>query len=239
MVHAATVLLIMLFFGQWIKLVPLACLAGILVVAAYHMSEWHSFLELLKGSKGGIAVLLATFFMTVLVDLTAAIQLGVVLSAFIFMKRMADITSIKLLAKEIEEDEKADGRPLNKFIVPTGVEVYEIDGPLFFGAASQFDETDREIGEKPKVRILRFRDVPFIDSTGMHALKNFYHRCQGSHIRLIITGLHVQPLNEMVKSNLYELIGEENVFSNMKDALNRAGELAREKKVSSFPQPSR
>ena len=229
-VHAFTVLLVMLFFGRWIQLVPLASLAGILVVVAYHMSEWHSFLELLKGSKGGIAVLLATFFVTVLVDLTAAIQLGVVLSAFIFMKRMANVTSIKLLAKEIEEEESAEERPINKFIVPAGVEVYEIDGPLFFGAASQFDETDRAIGERPKVRILRFRDVPLIDSTGMHALKSFYQRCKSSHIKLILTGLHVQPLNEMVKSSLYELIGEENVFSNMKDAVHRAEEFIREKK---------
>lgn len=225
MVHALTVLLIMLFFGRWIKLVPLACLAGILVVVAYHMSEWRSFLELLKGSKGGIAVLLATFFVTVLVDLTAAIQLGVVLSAFIFMKRMADVSSIKLLADEIEADERGEDRPLNKFIIPAGVEVYEINGPLFFGAASQFDEADRAIGQKPKVRILRFRDVPFIDSTGMHALKSFYHQCKKSHIELIITGLHVQPLNEMVKLDLYELIGEENVFSSMKDALDHAGKL--------------
>lgn len=229
-VHAITVLLIMLFFGQWIKLVPLSCLAGILVIVAYHMSEWRSFRELLHGSKGGIAILLVTFLVTVLVDLTAAIQLGVVLSAFLFMKRMANVTSVKLLAKEVEDDEKGEDRPLSKFVVPSGVEIYEIDGPLFFGAASQFDETDRAIGEKPKVRILRFRDVPIIDSTGMHALRNFYHLCKNKHIKLIITGIHVQPLHEMVKSNLYNLIGEENVFSNMKEALSRAEELMRDKK---------
>lgn len=231
-VHAVTVLAIMLFFGRWIKFVPLACLAGILVVVAYHMSEWRSFRELLAGSKGGIVILLATFFMTVFVDLTTAIQLGVVLSAFLFVKRMADVTSVKLLAHEIEEDERVEERPLSKFTVPPGVEIYEIDGPLFFGAADQLDETDRAIGIKPKVRILRFRDVPIIDSTGMHALKSFYHKCKNGHIKLIVTGLHVQPLNEMVKSNLYELIGEENVFSNMKDALHHAGELLHANKIS-------
>ena len=141
------------------------------------------------------------------------------------MKRMADVTHIKLIAKEIEEDEKKEERPLNKFTIPENVEVYEVDGPLFFGAASQLDEVDRSIGEKPKVRILRFRDVPFIDSTGIHSLKSFYHRCKNNRIELIITGLHVQPLNEMVKSNLYDLIGEENVFSNMKDALSRANKI--------------
>ncbi len=230
MVHALTILLIMLFFGRWIKLVPLACLAGILVIVAYHMSEWYSFLELCKGPRGEIAVLLVTFLVTVLVDLPAAIQLGVVLAAFLFIKRMATVTNIKLLAKEIEDDESEEERSINKFIVPAGVEVFEVDGPLFFGAASQFDEVDRELAEKPKIRILRLRDVPIIDSTGMHALKSFYQRCKNSHIQLIITGLHVQPLNEMIKTNLYELIGEENVFQNMKDALSRAGELIRKEK---------
>ncbi|MBI3313569.1 MAG: sulfate permease [Candidatus Omnitrophica bacterium] len=224
-VHAMTVLAVMLFFGPWIKLVPLACLAGILVVVAYHMSEWRSFRELLRGSRGGIIVLLTTFSVTVAVDLNVAIQLGVVLSAFLFMKRMANVTNVKLFTKEIEEEESAEERPINKFIVPKGVEVYEVDGPLFFGAASQLDEVDRTIHEKPKVRILRLRDVPIIDSTGLHALKSFYRRCKGNHIPLIITGLHMQPLNEMVKSNLYDMIGEENVFLNMKDALHRAGEL--------------
>lgn len=224
-VHALTVLLIMLFFGRWIKIVPLACLAGILVIVAYHMSEWHSFLELCKGARGGIVVLLATFLVTVIVDLTVAIQLGIVLAAFLFIKRMATVTNVKFMAREIEEEESAEERPINKFVVPAGVEVYEVDGPLFFGAANQLDEVDRALREKPKVRILRLRDVPLIDSTGMHALKSFYHRCKNSHIHLIITGLHVQPLNEMIKTNLYELIGEENVFQNMKDALSRAGEL--------------
>ncbi|PIW65420.1 MAG: sodium-independent anion transporter, partial [Candidatus Omnitrophica bacterium CG12_big_fil_rev_8_21_14_0_65_45_16] len=183
-VHAITVLLIMLFFGQWIKLVPLACLAGILVVVAYHMSEWHSFLELCKSGRGGIAVLLATFLVTVIVDLTVAIQLGIVLAAFLFIKRMATVTNIKVLTREIEEEESEEERPINTFAVPAGVEVYEVDGPLFFGAANQLDEVDRAIREKPKVRILRLRDVPIIDSTGLHALKSFYHRCKNSHIPL-------------------------------------------------------
>lgn len=224
-VHALIVLLIMLFFGQWIKLVPLACLAGILVVVAYHMSEWHSFLELCKGAKGGIVVLLATFLLTVIVDLTVAIELGTVLAAFLFIKRMATVTNIKFLTREIEEEESAEERPINKFSVPAGVEVYEVDGPLFFGSANQLDEVDRAIREKPKVRILRLRDVSIIDSTGMHALKSFYHRCKNSRIPLIVTGLHVQPLNELIKANLYELIGEENVFGNMKDSLKHAEDL--------------
>jgi SulP family sulfate permease len=230
-VHAATVLLAMLFFGRWIRLVPLACLAGILTVVAYHMSEWRSFRDLVTGSPGARIVLLATFSVTVLIDLTAAIQLGVVLSAFLFMKRMSELTSVKIIADAIDEEVNPKERPLNRFAIPAGVEVYEIDGPLFFGAASQLDETDRAIGVKPRVRILRFRDVPLIDSTGMHALRSFRRRCESRQIKLILTGLHVQPLNEMVKSDLYDLVGEENVFSNMKDALHRARELMREEKA--------
>lgn len=226
-IHAVVVLLVMLFLGSWIKFVPLACLAGILVVVAYHMSEWRSFCSLLKWSAGGRLVLLSTFFLTVLVDLNAAIEIGVVLSAFIFMKRMSDATNIKVIAKEFEDDEKGEDRPLSVFAVPPGVEVYEINGPLFFGAADHFDEVDRQVSLKPKVRILRFRDVPLIDSTGMHALKTFCNKCQREKIHLIFTGVHIQPLNEMVKSNLYDLIGAENVFSNMKDAIERANEYLR------------
>ncbi len=224
-VHAVTVLLIMLFLGAWIKFVPLACLAGILVVVSYHMSEWRSFCELLKWSRGGTLVLLMTFFLTVFVDLNAAIEVGVVLSAFIFMKRMSDATNIKMVAKELEDDEKGEDRPLSAFVVPPHVEIYEINGPVFFGAANRFDEISREVSGGTRVRILRFRDVPLIDSTGMHALRSFYDQCKKSRIHLLITGLHVQPLNEMVKSNLYELIGEDNVFSGMKQALARASEL--------------
>lgn len=221
-VHAFTVLVVMLFMGVWIKFVPMACLAGILVVVAYYMSEWRSFCELLKWSRGGRMVLLTTFLVTIFVDLNAAIEIGVVLSAFIFMKRMSDATNIKMVAKEFEEDEKEEDRPLFNYDIPAGVDVYEINGPLFFGAANRFDEIDRQVSRKPRVRILRFRDVPIIDSTGMQAFKSFFNACRKNHIHLIITGLHVQPLNEMVKANLYGLIGEENVFSSMKDSLARA-----------------
>ncbi|MBF0532233.1 MAG: STAS domain-containing protein [Candidatus Omnitrophica bacterium] len=224
-VHSLTLLIIMLFFGAMIKFVPLACLAGILVVVAYHMSEWRSFRELLQGSWGARLVLLTTFLVTIFVDLNAAIEIGVVLSAFIFMKRMSDVTSIKLVAKEIEDDEKGEDRPLSAFTIPLYVQVYEINGPLFFGAVNRFDEIDRQVNARPRVRILRFRDVPLIDSTGLHAIKAFYEKCRRENIHLIITGLHIQPLNEMVKARLYELIGEHNVFSSMKEAVHRAQEV--------------
>jgi len=223
-IHALTVLLALMFFGRWVKEVPLACLAGILVVVSYHMSEWRSFVDLLRGPKEAAVILLVTFAATVLVDLTAGIELGVVLSAFLFVKRMSEVKNIRLITGAIDEDDLKEDA-IRKVPVPRGVEIYEINGPLFFGAAHQFDETDRIVAEKPKVRILRFKDVPWIDSTALQALKSFYKKCGDRNIRLLITGLHVQPLNEMVKSNLYDLIGEDNVFNGMKEALMHAERL--------------
>lgn len=224
-VHAITVLCIMLFLGSWIKFVPLACLAGILVVVSYHMSEWRSFCELLKWSRGGTLILLATFLLTVFVDLNVAIEVGVVLSAFIFMKNMSDATIVKMVSKEFDDDERGEDLPLLAFPIPPGVEIYELNGPLFFGSTNQFDVIDRQGHEKPKVRVLRFRNVPLIDSTGMHVLKSFYDKNKKAGIHIVMTGLHVQPLNEMVKADLYDLIGEENVFSSMKEAIERSQEL--------------
>jgi SulP family sulfate permease len=229
-IHALTLLLAVFFFGSWIKLVPLAALAGILVVVSYHMSEWRSFRELLSGSKGGVLVLVVTFLVTVIFDLTIAIELGMVLSAFLFVKRMSDIQCVRLVTQQIREEETEEDR-LSSFQTPPGVQIYEVNGPLFFGAASQFDEADRIVSQKPTVRILRFRNVSLIDSTGLHALKSFYEKSKKDRIHLIITGLHVQPLDQMIKSNLYDLVGEANVFSNMKDALSRAAELVVKKDV--------
>ena len=225
LIHALVVLLIVIFLGRFITHIPLACLAGILVVVAYNMSEWRSFLELLRGTKGVITVLLVTFGLTVFVDLAAAIQVGMILYAFIFMKRMSDTSSVRLLASEIRKDEQEENSEQASFSIPKGVEVFEIDGPLFFNATEQFDEIDKAIGEKPRARILRFRNVPFIDSTGMHALKSFIRRCSSNKIPLIIEGLRIQPLNEIIKADLYEVIGEDNVCGSIADAILRAEEV--------------
>ena len=147
----------------------------------------------------------------------------IVLSAFLFMKRMSEIQNIKLITSDAAED--AQEEPMMNYPTPKGVEIYEVDGPLFFGAAHQFDELDRIVSEKPNVRILRFRNVTMIDSTALNAIKSFYDKSRKNNIKLLITGLHAQPLNEMVKSNLFDLIGEENVFGNMKDALGRAHKI--------------
>lgn len=220
-VHAFVILAAVVFFGRWVKEIPLACLAGILVIVAYHMSEWRSFVSLLRSSKGGAAVLLATFFVTVFFDLTLAIEIGMVMALFVFMGRMSSLTRIHVFDREIETEPEERPR-IDRIKVPDGVEIYEIDGPFFFGVAHQFEEAIRVVAKPPRVRVLRLKDVPLIDSTGLQALRSFYQKCRANRIHLIITGLHVQPLNEIVKSDLYDLIGEENVFANIKDALARA-----------------
>lgn len=231
-VHAATVFAALLFLGRWIRLVPLACLAGILTVVAYHMSEWRTFRGLIVSSKGAAVILTATFLLTILIDLTVAIEAGLVLSGILFVKRMAGTSGVRLIAREMVNEERAEKSPLAAIQLPQDVEVYEVNGPLFFGTANQFEEAARAIADKPKVRILRLRNVPFMDSTGLKALKSFYHNSKHSGIALIISGLHVQPLNEMIKADLYDLVGADNVCANIDDALTRARQLLPVNKVN-------
>jgi SulP family sulfate permease len=170
-------------------------------------------------------VLLGTFGLTVLVDLTVAIEFGMVAAAFLFMRRMAEVTHVK--AVEIELDDQGDpyltdpnGVRTRK--VPSGVEVYEINGPFFFGAAETFKDTIAQIGRKPKVLIIRMRNVPAIDSTGMHVLKDLVHRTRGDGTLVLISDIHTQPLVALGRSAVIDEIGEDNVFGNLDDALNRA-----------------
>lgn len=221
-VHAFTLLLILFFFGEWATHIPLACLAGILIVVAYHMSEWRSFRFVLSGPRSGAIVLVLTFFLTVLFDLTVAIEAGVVLSAFLFMHRMARFTGVRVISDD-EETEHDDG--VSKIRIPAGIEVFEIHGPLFFGASHKFEEADRIVSKKPTVRILRLRNVPIVDATGLYSLKSFHEKCRHSDIALIISGIHAQPLNVMKRSGLYEAIGEKNIFTNFREALHYAGQL--------------
>ncbi len=221
-VHSITVLVLMLFFAPWVKAIPLACLAGILTVVAYNMSEWRSFLADLQGLRGSAVVLVLTFVTTVLVDLTVAIEIGLVFSMFLFMHRMSRTTKIRLLQDEIEEEEPAD---LDKIKIPEGVEVYEINGPFFFGVAHEFEEAVRAVAKMPKVRILRLRHVPIIDSTGLQALKEFLKKCRHSHIHLLMTGLQSQPLKALKRTELYDLIGKKNFFDTVQDAIAHARKL--------------
>ena len=226
-IHAIVLLLIMLFFGKWAALIPMATLAGILVVVAYNMSEWHLFVKLLKSPKMDVAVLLVTFFLTVLVDLTVAIQAGVVLAALLFMKRMADVTQVGYITsmvgyEEDEEDAKVDPNNINKFAVPKGVEVFEVNGPFFFGAADRFKHVLGLIVKKPKVLVLRTRTVLAMDATALRALEEVYDTTKRDGTVLVLAGIHAQPLIAMDKAGFLEKIGVENVFENLSEALTRA-----------------
>lgn len=221
-IHAITLLLILLFLGSWARLIPMACLAGILIMVSFYMSEWHSFASLLKGPKSDVAVLLATFALTVIVDLTVAIEMGMALSAFLFMRRMASISRIEAV-REVSEDTP----PL-----PQGVEMYEVYGPLFFGSAQEFQEAMRIVSRKSKVQILRLRYVPAIDATGLHALTQLHAECRKRRVELILLNLHAQPLKLLKKTGLYSAIGEKNIVFTLRQAYRRAQELIGEEKSS-------
>lgn len=225
MVHAVTLLLITLFFGRWAGLIPLATLAAILVVVAYHMSEWRAFRAELSAPRSDVAVLLGTFGLTVFVDLTVAISVGMVLSAFLFMRRMAEVTNVK--AVRIEEDDEGDlyatdMNGVRRRAVPDRVEVYEINGPFFFGAAETFKDTLAQVARKPAVLIVRMRNVPALDSTGMHVLKDLVHRTRRDGTLVLLSDVHTQPLVALSRSAVLDEIGEQNLFGNIDDALNRA-----------------
>ena len=228
-IHAFTLLVITVFAGRWAGLIPMATLAAILVVVSYHMCEWRTFLSELHSPKGDVAVLLTTFLLTVLIDLTVAISVGMVLAAFLFMKRMAEVTNVRALKQEFEDDDAdryaSDENGVRLRDIPPGVEVYEINGAFFFGAAETFKDTLAQIAGKPKVLIIRLRDVLLLDSTGMHALKDVVHRSRKDGTAVLLSDLHMQPLVALTGSTVLEEIGPENVFSNLDDALKRAREL--------------
>ncbi|WP_167618288.1 SulP family inorganic anion transporter [Maribellus sediminis] len=217
-VHALTLLLIMLFVGKWAKLIPMSCLAGILIVVAYNMSEWRSFVGILKGSGFDILVLLVTFFLTVLVDLTYAIQIGVVLSALLFMKRMADNGNKS--AMELDSD------VLENFgTLPEGVGIYEISGPFFFASAKQYCSTLKTIGSRSKVLIIRMRHVPFIDATGLNNLKSVIRELKHGQTTVILSGVNRDVLKDLEKGGISELLGKDMILSSFDIALKKAGEI--------------
>ena len=225
LIHALVLFAIMFFFGKWIAWVPLSCLAAILIMVAYNMSEQKSFLMILRSPKSDVAVLLATFLLTVFVDLTIAIQAGLFLAMLLFMRRMALVTNVGVVTNELnDEDEPEDPNALSKRKVPPQTEVYEINGPFFFGASYKFMEAMNEIGVKSKIRIIRMRHVLALDATGLHTLTEGYRALKKKGVMLIIADLHTQPLFAMEKSGLLEEIGEDNIFGNIDDALNRARE---------------
>jgi SulP family sulfate permease len=228
MVHALTLLVITLFAGRWAALIPMATLAAILVVVAYHMSEWRAFLGELRAPRSDVAVLLTTFGLTVLVDLTVAISVGMVLASFLFIRRMAAVTSVNVVTRELQDEalrNGADEELLDRRRIPDGVEVYEINGPFFFGAATAFKDTLARVAGKPKVLIIRMRHVSALDSTGMHALTEVVHRTRRDGTAVILSDVHMQPLVALTGTPALAEIGEDNVVGDLELALARAREI--------------
>jgi len=223
MMHALMLLAIMLLFGHWAGLIPMATLAAILIVVAYNMSEWRLFVKIFRSPRSDIAVLLTTFLLTVLVDLTAAIQVGVVLAALLFMHRMSRVTQAGYITGELAYlNERDDPEALSKKSVPDGVEVFEIDGPFFFGAADLFKDALNEVERPPKVLILRMRRVPAMDATGLRALEDVYNKTLREHTKLVLSGVQPQPRKVLESSGLLGRVGEANVHSEIDSALERA-----------------
>lgn len=226
-VHATFLLLIMLLFAPVAKLIPLSCLAGILVVVAYHMSEWRHFKDLLRSNRMDIVVLLTTFFLTVFFDLVLAIEIGLILSSFIFMKRMSDVTTINKTENLFNESDLNGVKMFEEELpyIPENVMLYEINGPLFFGASQKFQEFLTDLKQEPKVLILRMRNVPFIDATANSRLKEFHQKLALCGTTIIISGANRQVREELFKSNFYNLLGKRNIHANIKDAISRAEEI--------------
>ena len=222
-VHAVVLLLILLFLMPLAQYSPMACLAGVLVIVSYNMSGWRVFKGLLKNPKSDVAVLLITFFLTVIFDLTVAIEVGLVIACVLFMKRVMETTKISVITDEIDPNNESDLEVHEEHLmIPQGVEVYEINGPYFFGIATKFEEIMSRLGDRPKIRIIRMRKVPFIDSTGIHNLTTLCEMSQKENIHIILSGVNEKVHKVLEKSGFYELLGEENICSNINEALEVA-----------------
>lgn len=225
-IHSIVLLLILLFLGGLTKHIPMACLAGVLVIVAYNMSEWRTFLSLSKQSKSTLAILLTTFGLTVVFDLTVAIQVGLLLSVFTFIKRMNETTHVSLVKDRLDISKEIESHSGNLedevLLLPKGIEVYEIDGPFFFGVANKFDEKMREIGDDPNVRIIRMRKVPFIDSTGLNNLETLCRSAKKDDIQIILSGVIDAVHEKLKKSKVPGLVGPENICANIHMAVARA-----------------
>ena len=230
LIHAVVLLLIYLFLMPYAVYIPLSCLAAILVMVAYNMSEWRTFKYLLRGDKSDVAVLLITFFLTVIVDLTVAIEVGVVLAIVLFVRRVMQTSTVSVLEGQIaatEDVEKAALEDTDRLQIPAGVEVYEIDGPFFFGLASRFEEFENRKGGNTKVRIIRMRKVPFMDSTGVNNLRNLCERTRKRGVTVILSGVTEKVNESLVKFGVDQEIGRENIFPHIIPALEKAAEIAK------------
>ena len=224
--HAVVLALIYLFLMPLVKFIPMACLAGILVVVSYNMSEWRSFKAILKNPKSDIIVLLVTFFLTVIFDLTVAIEVGVLIACLLCMKRMAETTNVSVLSDEIDPNADSDVQGnLEHLTIPEGVKVYEINGPYFFGIGNKFEEMMGDMGGRAKVRIIRMRKVPFIDSTGVHNLSNMCRMCSQMGVKVVLSGVNPQVMKVLENAGMDDVVGKENICSHINIALKRAEEI--------------
>ena len=225
-VHAVVLFLIFAFFMPLAKYIPMACLAGVLVIVSYNMSGWRTFKALLKNPKSDVIVLLITFFLTVIFDLTIAIEIGLVIACVLFMKRVMETTQISVITDEIDPNNESDmDLHEERLSIPTGVEVYEISGPYFFGIATQFEEVMSQLGDRPKVRVIRMRKVPFIDSTGIHNLSNLCEMSQKENITIVLSGVNPTVHTTLEHAGFYNLLGKDNICPNINEALKRANVL--------------
>lgn len=229
-VHAIVLLLIFLFFMPLAKYIPMACLAGVLVIVSYGMSGWRSFLALMKNPKSDVTVLLITFFLTIIFDLTVAIEVGLIIACLLFMKRVSEITDVKAVTDEINEESDMIKDNAEHLTIPEGVEVYEINGPYFFGAGNKFEEVMAAFGDRPKVRIIRMRKVPFVDSTGIHNLTNLCEMSHNEGIEVVLSGVCEKVHKQLEKARFYDILGNKNICSHINLALERANEIIVEKK---------
>lgn len=226
-IHAVVLLLIFLLLMSYAQYIPMACLAGVLVIVSYNMSGWRTFKQLMKNPKSDVTVLLITFFLTVIFDLTVAIEVGLVIACLLCMRRMAETTQVSVITDEIDPNNESDLQVTHEehLIIPEGVEVYEINGPYFFGIANKFEEVMANMGDRPKVRIIRMRKVPFVDSTGIHNLTNLITMSKNEGIHIILSGVNEKVHGVLQKSGFYELLGEKNICPHINVALETAREF--------------
>ncbi len=227
LIHAVVLLLILLVLMPLAEYIPMACLAGVLVIVSYNMSGWRTFKALLKHPKSDVSVLLVTFFLTIIFDLTIAIEFGLVLACLLLFKRMANTSHVSLLHDEIDANQDTDVTTSEdeKLIIPTGVQIYEIDGPFFFGIANRFDEIASQMSETPIVRIIRMRKVPFVDATGIHNLEVFVDKSHADGIHVILSGVREDVLRMVQRTSLFGKVGSHNIYDHINGALVRASEV--------------
>lgn len=227
-VHTVVLLLIFLFLMPLINYVPMACLAAVLIVVAYNMSGWRTIIGIFKAPKSDISVLLVTFFLTVIFDLTIAIEIGLLLAVVLFLRRVMENTQIRVYGEQLDVAEGTEATTHEVLDVEKGVEVYEIDGPFFFGVATKFDEMMRQsMAERSLVRIIRMRKVPFIDSTGLHNLETLIKSSQNEGIHVVLSGVQDKVSETLYHANIDKLIGEDHICDHITKAVDMANDIVR------------